>query len=306
MNTTQKSNLKRIRDILLTDEHEINNNFSDNQGSDSDSEYDFVATESDDTSNSEHISEESDLSNSDTEQDDVVTANQPETLQKDDPGPTIKIQTILDAFKLFSTNEILDQIVLHTNLYAKRYFDQKIRSQQDSNSIRLDSHCWKPIDRIELESFIGLLIQSVVNRSNHELFFDLCNISRSRPLYRVTVSLQLFKHLLQFIRFDDQETRDKSDHLGPIRFDHLPNNVKQGRYITFDRYFTHIKLSEALLDRKMTSIGVIEHRRSFLPDELKVCRRNLFSSWFYFSGPHMLLSYQAKEKKPDHHLIFVG
>ncbi|CAF1486160.1 unnamed protein product [Rotaria sordida] len=241
MNTTQKSNLKRIRDILLTDEHEINNNFSDNQGSDSDSEYDFVATESDDTSNSKHISEESDLSNSDTEQDDVVTANQPETLQKDDvtwtmhpnleqsciaaanimkkkPGPTIKIQTILDAFKLFSTNEILDQIVLHTNLYAKRYFDQKIRSQQDSNSIILDSHCWKPIDRIELESFIGLLIQSVVNRSNHELFYDLCNISQSRPLYRVTVSLQLFKHLLQFIRFDDQETRDKSDHLGPIRY----------------------------------------------------------------------------------------
>jgi hypothetical protein len=47
----------------------------------------------------------------------------------------------------------------------------------------------------------------------------------------------------------------------------------------------------------MTSLGVVEHRRSFLPDELKVCRQNLFSSWFYFSGPHMLLSYQAKEKK---------
>ncbi|CAF4656859.1 unnamed protein product [Rotaria sp. Silwood2] len=28
-----------------------------------------------------------------------------------------------------------------------------------------------------------------------------------------------------------------------------------------------------------------------------VCRKELFASWFYFSGPHMLLSYQAKEKK---------
>ncbi|CAF4243567.1 unnamed protein product, partial [Rotaria sordida] len=55
----------------------------DNQGSDSDSEYDFVATESDNTSNSEHISEESDLPNSDIEQGDVITASQPETLQKD-------------------------------------------------------------------------------------------------------------------------------------------------------------------------------------------------------------------------------
>ncbi|CAF5006306.1 unnamed protein product, partial [Rotaria socialis] len=51
--------------ILLADENRINNDVNDNQGSDSDSESDFLATESDDTSNSEHISKESDLSNSD-------------------------------------------------------------------------------------------------------------------------------------------------------------------------------------------------------------------------------------------------
>ncbi|CAF4683577.1 unnamed protein product, partial [Rotaria sp. Silwood2] len=102
-----------------------------NQGSDSDSEYDFVATESDDISDSEHMSEESDSSNSDFEQGDVVTTSQRETLQKagttwsihpnlvhscivaanimkkKKPGPTTKVQTILDAFKLFFTNEII-------------------------------------------------------------------------------------------------------------------------------------------------------------------------------------------------------
>ena len=56
--------------------------------------------------------------------------------------------------------------------------------------------------------------------------------------------------------------------------DQLPNDVKQGRTITFDRYFTDIKLSEALLDRKMTSIGVVDYRRVFLPNEHKVCRKN--------------------------------
>ncbi|CAF1300771.1 unnamed protein product [Rotaria sordida] len=61
----------------------MNATHNDNQGSDSDSEYDFVGTESDDRSNSEHISEESDLSNFDIEQGDVVTTSQPETLQKD-------------------------------------------------------------------------------------------------------------------------------------------------------------------------------------------------------------------------------
>jgi hypothetical protein len=161
-------------------------------------------------------------------------------IMKKKAGPTIKIQTILDAFKLFFTNEILDQIVLHTNLYAKRYFDQNIRSGQDSNSTRLDSHCWKPIDRIKLESFIGLLIQSGVNRSNHELLYDLWDISQSRPVYRATMSLQRFKHLLQFIRFDDRETRDKSDRLGPIRYifelfvKQLPKHFVPGENLTVD------------------------------------------------------------------------
>ena len=40
--------------------------------------------------------------------------------------------------------------------------------------------------------------------------------------------------------------------------DQLPNDVKQGRTITFDRYFTDIKLSEALMAPKMTSIGAID------------------------------------------------
>jgi len=79
--------------------------------------------------------------------------------------------------------------------------------------------------------------------------------------------------------------------------DHLPDIVKQGRCITVDRYYTDIKLCEALLDRKRTLVGVVGLRRSFIPDEIIKCRKELFSSWFYFSGPYMLLSYQAKENK---------
>ncbi|CAM4887344.1 unnamed protein product [Rotaria socialis] len=62
MSAIPKSNIKRIRDILLADENKINNDVNDNQGSDSDSE--------------------SDLSNSDFEHGDVVTVSQPETLKK--------------------------------------------------------------------------------------------------------------------------------------------------------------------------------------------------------------------------------
>ncbi|CAM4851589.1 unnamed protein product, partial [Rotaria magnacalcarata] len=102
MSPIPKSNLKRIRDILLADENGINSDLNDNQGSDSDSDSDFLATESDDTSNSEHISEESDLSNSDFEHGDVVTVSQPETLKKN--GVIWSIHPSLEQSRTAATN----------------------------------------------------------------------------------------------------------------------------------------------------------------------------------------------------------
>ncbi|CAF4170500.1 unnamed protein product, partial [Rotaria sordida] len=188
MNTIHKSNLKRIREILLTDNNEIDD-IDDGRDSDSDSEYDPIVTESDNTSTNKHISEESDSSNSDIDQSDIATVSQPETLQK-----------------------ILDEIVLHTNHYAERHFDQMQRSHQDSNTMKLNSLQWKPLDRIELESFIGLLIQSGINKNNHELLSELWDISQA------TMSLERYRYLLQFIRFDDRQHHDKSDRLSSIRF----------------------------------------------------------------------------------------
>ena len=39
-------------------------------------------------------------------------------------GFSTKVQTILDSFKLFFTNELFDEIVFRTNRYAECYFDQ--------------------------------------------------------------------------------------------------------------------------------------------------------------------------------------
>ncbi|CAF4128115.1 unnamed protein product [Rotaria sordida] len=235
MNTFHKSNLKRIREILLTDNNEIDD-IDDGQDSDSDSEYDPIVTESDDTSTNKHISEESDSSNSDIDQSDIATDSQPETLQK--VGVTWSIHSIpvqgrISAANImkkrnqilllksrpfymllsfFFTNEILDDIVLHINHYAERHFDQMQRSHQGSNTMKLNSLQWKPLDRIELESFIGLLIQSSINKNNHELLSELWDISQA------TMSLERYRYLLQFIRFDDRQHRDKSDRLSPVRF----------------------------------------------------------------------------------------
>ncbi|CAF3845480.1 unnamed protein product, partial [Rotaria sp. Silwood1] len=77
-----KSNLKRIRDILLSDTNGTDDYITDDQELDLDSDFDTSAIESDDTSTDEHISEESDSSNSDTGENDIFTNSQPETIEK--------------------------------------------------------------------------------------------------------------------------------------------------------------------------------------------------------------------------------
>jgi hypothetical protein len=43
----------------------------------------------------------------------------------------------------------------------------------------------------------------------------------------------------------------------------------------------------------MTSIGVVDHKCSFVPKELKVIRKELYSSWFFFAEQNTILSYQV-------------
>ena len=81
MNHTYRSNVKRIRDLLLSDT--IEDAYVTGENSDSDNDSDFVPIESDDTSTNEHISEDSDILNSDDDdQCDVYTDDQPEILEK--------------------------------------------------------------------------------------------------------------------------------------------------------------------------------------------------------------------------------
>ncbi|CAF1262637.1 unnamed protein product [Rotaria sordida] len=158
---TTKSNLKRIREIILTD-NDNNNEFDDtvfeDDESNSDSDYSPSGTESDDTSTDECISKEDDSSDSHISDDDISTNTQPESVEKGGitwsihnskdhgrlratsimkkkPGAITAVYTIEDAFKLFFINDILDTIVLYTNNYARRYFDQ-----QNQRRLNTDVH----------------------------------------------------------------------------------------------------------------------------------------------------------------------
>ena len=51
--------------------------------------------------------------------------------------------------------------------------------------------------------------------------------------------------------------------------DQLPKSVQQARNVTFDRCFSDFKLVQASLERNMTSLGVADHKRAFVLNELK-------------------------------------
>ncbi|CAF3169628.1 unnamed protein product [Rotaria sp. Silwood2] len=90
------------------------------------------------------------------------------------------------------------------------------------------------------EAFLGLLIPAGAEFSHHQSLVELWDISRSRPIYHATMSLERFKNLLRFLRFDDRQRRDKSDRLAAIRYvfqsftKQLPRHFISSENITID------------------------------------------------------------------------
>ncbi|CAF1236584.1 unnamed protein product [Rotaria sordida] len=238
---TTKTNLKRIREILITDNtNEFTDNISEDDESNSDPDYSFSDTESDDTSTDECISNEEDSSDAHVSDDDTQINAQPESIEKGGvswstqrptvqgrvhainimttkPGPVTVIQTMMDAFKFSLTDEILNEVVLQTNKYARRYMDQRNQRQLNDAANQTKSKKWKELDRTELEAFLSLLIQAGLGHASHTSVTELWDISKSPPIYHATMSLERFKDLLRFLRFDDRQLRDKLDRLAPIR-----------------------------------------------------------------------------------------
>jgi hypothetical protein len=162
------------------------------------------------------------------------------SIMKKKPSSVTPVQTIIQTFKLFITNEILNEIILQTNKYASRYVDQQNQKRLNVGTNPTKSNKWENLDCIELEAFLGLLTQASVGHVNHESLTELWDISQSRPIYHATMSLQRFKQLLRFLRFDDRQRRDKLNRLALIQYvlqgfiKQLPRNFVPGEKITVD------------------------------------------------------------------------
>lgn len=120
------------------------------------------------------------------------------------------IMSIEESFHLFINYEIIDIIVMHTNRKATDAYSKEPQKQ------------WKPVDHVEINAFLGLLLIIGRFRESDETkdYLWTKNTAFSRQVYAAVMSCDRFKDISKFIRFDDITTRaDRKviDKLAPLR-----------------------------------------------------------------------------------------
>ena len=125
------------------------------------------------------------------------------------------VNSILEAYHLYLTAEIVDNIVLQTNREARR----RIRewNEQNPHNQRTD---WKPVTAQEIIAFTGLCIPAGVCRSNHEPQSCLWSEREGRPGFIATMTRTRYREILKYMRFDDKATgqdREKNDKLAAFK-----------------------------------------------------------------------------------------
>lgn len=132
----------------------------------------------------------------------------------------VQVNTPMDFFNLFFTDEICDEILKCTNLAAMNFYD----SNDD----------FKLVNKHELRAFFGLLISAGHLKSCNENYRSFWHPYYGSPIFPATMGVNRFEQLLRFIRFDNKSTRSerrKTDKLCPIR------NIWEQVTANFKKYY---------------------------------------------------------------------
>lgn len=120
--------------------------------------------------------------------------------------------TPYECFSLFLDNEILDFMVVQTNLYAQ----QQVESAKDvSKNSRL--HSWTPTDRTEMKQFIGLLGYMGMVRMNSIRDYWSTNPIFKNDIAPNTMSRNRFEVLLRMWHFSDNAESAEGDRLHKVQ-----------------------------------------------------------------------------------------
>ena len=126
------------------------------------------------------------------------------------PGPTPGSTAVSpkDAWDMFITDNIIEEILKCTNLEGRRIATAKGKE-------------WRSINKEEFMAFIGLTLLAGGEKSwdvaLRELFMD----PLQNPIYKATMSTGRYEDIRRVIRFDDKRTRalrQETDHMAAFRY----------------------------------------------------------------------------------------
>ncbi|CAG4993144.1 unnamed protein product [Parnassius apollo] len=115
-----------------------------------------------------------------------------------------------ELFRLFLTDEIVDKMVLETNLYAEKFLtnpDSKRKSRFRS---------WKPINREEMLKFLGVALVMGLNKVPHVNDYWSKNIMYRNEYIIKVISRDRFTAILRFWHFSDDTIDRTTDKLNKI------------------------------------------------------------------------------------------
>ncbi|XP_077397630.1 heterogeneous nuclear ribonucleoprotein U-like protein 1 isoform X4 [Festucalex cinctus] len=145
-----------------------------------------------------------------------------------------------DFLELFLTDELLQRIADHTNLYATRCF------QEESESLpRSRRRTWKAVTVPELKIFFGLtFLTSYIKKPTIELYWTVGEVD-STPYFSQTMSRSRFELLWKFLSYNNNASEDDTDKMGKVRpvFDYIVGKFKDvyqpGENVCLDEGLLH-------------------------------------------------------------------
>lgn len=119
-------------------------------------------------------------------------------------------KTLLECFNLFITKQMLEDIVLFTNIHIRAHKGNFLRERDT-----------KETDLTEIEALVGLLVMAGLKKMHHLNIHEMWVDDGTAPdIFRATMSKTRFFFLLRNIRFDDMQTRAecaKTDNMAAMR-----------------------------------------------------------------------------------------
>jgi len=146
----------------------------------------------------------------------------------------------IDCFRAFFTDDILDIILLHTN---KKMVQKKNNPDLSYSTQKNKSTYNNPLQKEELEAFLGSIVLSGAVRSNHLPVKKLYDCKISGGKYRAALSINRFEFISSCLEFDEIETREErrqSDRFAlvsemwDILIEQCKKNYEPSSYLTVD------------------------------------------------------------------------